>query len=572
MATKSYWQRFQRERISRRRLLTATGAGAAGLAVVAACGGGGDGGGDEPQVVASPTGAAATPMAVPKRGGRWVSTSDVNVDTFDPHISIAAGPGIFPSIYNVLVRQSAQQPDFIFHDLAEEFEAPEPGGTEWIFTIRQGVKIAPNTLGVPERDLDSEDARVSFERIKGLPEATAAAFVAPWLESHEAPDLQTYIWKTPSPYAWFLLNIGLFTATIPPREMLDLGEDDLKQNAVGGGPYFISAFTEGENHNWDRNVNYYRKDENNNDAPLPYMDGYDVSIIPERATRLAAFASEQAYSYGPENQAEADQLLSQHDIYQGSQDPINTFISFTMNVTKPPWDNPNVRKAAMHAIRRDDYIERVYGGDAQGNGLVHWPTGAYALPEDELEQLQRYDPELSKQLITEAGFDLPLPVKVMFPASSTIEEHDQHLPIWLVQMEEAGFKVEQDAQDFVTWLDNYTNKNYDASLALNQVYETPENPLDFQHSKGPAGSDTFSNGLLDPDVDAAIDASKEITDTEELVDAIHEVQRLIYDKGPTFLPIVSPFSRVLYWNFVKNIPTGLGNTGLLLRPYIWLDL
>ena len=59
------------------------------------------------------------------------------------------------------LRQFIEQPDFIVRDLASEFEAPEPGGTEWIFTMRQGVKIAPNTLNIEERDLDSEDAMMS---------------------------------------------------------------------------------------------------------------------------------------------------------------------------------------------------------------------------------------------------------------------------------------------------------------------------------------------------------------------------------------------------------------------------
>ena len=571
MATKSYWQRFQRGRISRRRLLAATGAGAAGLAVVAACGGGGDGGGDAPQVVASPTGAPVTPMAQPVRGGRYQIGTNLELDSLDPHIAIAAAVAYFPRVYNVLVRQSAQQPDFIVQDLASDYEVPEPGGTEWIFTIRPGVKIAPNTLGIEERDLDSEDAMASYQRIKDEPLANAGAFVVPWLDSHEAPNPQTYIWKTPTPYAWFLLNIGLFTATIPPREMLEMGADVMRENAVGAGPFVATSFTEGEGLGLDRNINYYGTDPNNNDEPIPYIDGMDVSIFPDRTALRTAFGSGQLHTYGAENQAEADELIAQFDTYQGSRDPVFTYISFTMNVTKPPWDNPNVRKAAMHALNRQEYVDRVYGGDAQGNGLVHWPTGPFALSEEELEELQPYDPELSKRLIQEAGFDLPLEINVMFPSSSAIEEHDQHLPIWLVQMEDAGFKVKQDAQDFVTWLDNYTEKNYDASLALNQVYETPEVNLDFQHSKGPAGNEIFSNGLQDADVDAAIDATKGITDSEELVAAVQEVQRLIYSKGPAFLPIVSPFSRTLYWNFVKNIPAGIGTTGLIVNDW-WLEL
>ena len=243
----------------------------------------------------------------------------------------------------------------------------------------------------------------------------------------------------------------------------------------------------------------------------------------------------------------------------------------SLHVNRPPYDDPNIRTAVMHSINRAQYVELVYGGDAQANGLVHWPTGAYALPPEELDELQKFDPELSKQLITEAGFDLPLKIKVIYPANTTDEEHSTHLPIFLEQMAASGFDVEQDPQDIATWLENYTNLNYDMSLSLNQVYETPEIPLDWHHSNGPTGDGIFSTGLQDRDLYAAIVAAKSITDTGELVDAIHQLQRDIYEKAPAFLPLVSPFSRTLYWDFVRNVPTGLGLVGLLLND-IWLDL
>lgn len=443
----------------------------------------------------------------------------------------------------------------------------------WIFGIRPGVKIAPNEMGVPERDMDAIDAYESFERIKGLEAANAAVFVNDWFETHEASDDGTiYTVTTPTPYAWFLQRMGFFINNIPPRELIAGDVEQLRTAAVGGGPFSvpIGGYTEGESLVMNKNPNYYRTDPNNNDAQLPYLDGRDVKIIADRAALRTAFLSEQTHTYGPENRAEADDLLAGYDVYQASSEPVNTFISVTMNVERPPYDNPLIRKAVMHSINRQQYVELVYGGDAQANGLVHWPQGAYALPPEELDELQKFDPELSKQLIQEAGFEVPLKINVMFPGSSTIEEHDTHLPIFLEQMAAAGFDVEQDPQDFGTWLDNYTNKNYDMSFSLNQVYETPEIPLDFQHSKGPAGDEIYSTGLQDPAIDAAIDAAKTLTNLEELADAIQELQRQIYEAGPVFLPIVSPFSRTLYWNFVKNVPTGLGSTGLLLND-TWLD-
>lgn len=567
MATKSYWDQIRRQRVSRRKVLAVSGTSAAGLAIAAACGSGGGGNGNE-----TPGATTTQSAGTPKYGGRYQIGTAVNVDTLDPHISIAGGPAYFPRIYNVLVAQSPIKPEFRFDDLAETLEQPDD--TTWIFGIRPGVKIAPNDLGVPERDMDANDAYVSFERIKNLDEANAAVFVNDWFATHEASaDGMTYTVTTPTPYAWFLFRMGFFINNIAPHELLEGDVEVLRTSGVGGGPFSVprGGYTEGESLTLDKNPNYYRTDPNNNDAQLPYIDGMDVKIIGDRAGLRTAFLSQQTYTYGPENKAEADELLAGNDVYQAGQDPVQTFISVTMNVERPPFDNPDIRRAVSAALNRQQYIDLVYGGDAQANGIVHWPQGAYALPPEELEQLQPFDPDMSKTLITGAGFDLPLEITCMFPANSTIEEHSSHLPIFLEQMTAAGFKVNQDAQDFGTWLDNYTNKDYDISLALNQVYETPEIPLDFYSSHGPAGDDIYSNGLEDPEIDAAIEAAKTITDTDQLVEAIHDLQRQLYAAGPMFLPLVSPYTRTLYWDFVKNIPTGLGSVGLLLNDW-WLDL
>ena len=564
MTTQGYWRTLQRQRITRRRMLATTGAGAAGLAIAAACG---DSGGD-----ADPDATGAPDVGVPRYGGRYQVGTAGNIDTLDPHVSIAGGVAYFPRIYNLLVAQSALKPEFFYNDLAEEYEQPDE--TTWIYSIRPGVKVAPNDLGVPERDIDAIDVFESFERIIGLDQANAAVFVNEWFASHEASaDGTSYTIKTPTPYAWFLFRIGLFVSMIPPRELLEGDVEQLRTAGAGGGPFSvpIGGYTEGESLVLNKNPNYYRTDPNNNDAQLPYIDGIDVKILTDRATLRTAFLDQQSHAYGAENRAEADGLLAGYDVYQASSDPTFTYISVTMNVERAPFDNPNIRKAVMHSIDRQQYVDLVYGGDAQANGIVHWPTGAYALPPEELDELQKFDPELSKQLIQGAGFDVPLDITVMFPANSSIEEHSTHLPIFLEQMEAAGFRVTQDPQDFGTWLDNYTDKNYDVSLALNQVYESPETPLNFHHSAGPAGDNIYSSGLADPTIDAEIDRVKTITDSEELVQAIHGIQRQIYEAGPMFLPIVSPFSRTLYWNFVKNIPSGLGATGLLLNDW-WLDL
>jgi len=561
----SYWDKVTEARVSRRRVLQGAGVAgvAAGAVVVVGCGGG-----SSEKKTPSAGSTASTTKVTPKSGGRYAVGSTADFDTFDPYIGIAASVGYFPRLYNVLVNFSALDPKFRFDDLSTKFEQPDP--QTYIFAIRDGVKVSPNQLGVPERALDASDIVTSYERIKTLPQSNAYGFIGKWMESQTASaDNKTYTFKTPKPYAYFSNRIGSPINTIVPKEALtDANISKLKQQAAGAGPFTLGGYTEGQFATLNRNPNYYRKDDTNNNAQLPYADGIDVKIITDQATLRTAFQSEQLDTYSTTNVDESNQLQQGHS-YTLVRDPVNTFIAFTMNVTKKPWDDDRIRMAASAAINRQEYIDRVYKGEAKANGLVHWPQGDLALSPDELNQLQPFDPKKSRELIKAATGQDTVDVKIMWPADSDIEQHKLHLPIFLEQMKAGGFNVTQDPQAFGTWLDNYTNLKYDASLALNQVYEYAEFSMDFQHSEGPARNNIYTVGVgkLYPEIDAKIDEVKTLTNHEEFVKGMHDLQKLIYSKGPSFLPLVSPYSFTLFQPRVKNVPEGIGASGLYVTTW-----
>ncbi len=571
MRRPSYWLRSQKARVSRRAFVRAAGVaagGAAGAALIA-CGGGGDGE-ETPVAGETPTVEAGTP----KRGGRYQAITTVDWGTLDPVTSVGGFTGITARIYNALVDRSRTRPDFWFFDLAEEVEQPDE--ETYNFAIRPGVKIGPNDLGIEERDMDSSDAKVWQDRVAEDEEARLRSFALPWLASYEAPDAQTFTMKTKGPYAYFSFRIGApGNGSIPPREFWEQSIS-LSDKGVGAGPYTIrpGSYEETGGIVLDSNPNYYRTDPDNDDAQLPYCEGIDIFRITDRLARRSAFIDGQVYAYTAEDMRERDELVSQNPDYFVSEDPVFTFISFTMNPTRPPWDDEKIRKAALYALDRQEFVKRIFGeGGAKPDGLVHWPTGQFALDPEELEQLQPYDPERSRQLIQEATGEDKVKIKVMYPTGVDIFYHDKHLPIFLQQMRAAGFDVEEDALDFGTWLGRYSDVDYDASLALSQIYETAEVVLDWQHSLGPQGNGNFSIGVgkLFPDVDEAIEKSKQTADLEEAAERVKDAQRLIYEKGPAFLPIVSWLSYTLFQPFVKNITPGLASAGDYLNN-TWLDL
>lgn len=140
-------------------------------------------------------------------------------------------------------------------------------------------------------------------------------------------------------------------------------------------------------------------------------------------------------------------------------------------------------------------------------------------------------------------------------------------------MQDAGFELDEEPLDFGSWLGRYTVVDYDSSISLNQVYDIAEIALDWQHSLGPQGDGNFGVGIgkLYPEVDEAILKSKQTADLEVAAELVKEAQRLCYEKGPGFLPLVSWLEYTMYQPFVKNITPGLRGAGQMLNN-TWLDL
>jgi peptide/nickel transport system substrate-binding protein len=561
MGTGSYWDRFAASRVSRRRLLkyAATTSAAAGAIAVVGCGdsSGTDAGG--PPTVGTGGGEVLNPKNPPVHGGRVVSSNSAGIGTFDPHQGVQAASAFFPRMYNLLLSQSATKPDFVFMDLAESYEIVDE--LTYNFVVRPGVKVGPNDMGVPERDLDGEDVKATFDRLKTDPLTTQYSFANKYVDSASVSGATVTV-KTTEPYAWFVARISSIFNTIPPRELL-ADPARLSAAGAGAGPYMLVSVGENENALFQRNPYYYRTDAATGER-LPYVDEFEYRVVFDRAPWRTAFLSGQVHQYWPQSGEEARQLGD----YPLDRSPLFAFISFTMNPERTPFQDARVRRAISRAINRQQFVDIIYGGDAQPNGLVHWPVGSYALPADELESTyQPFDLEESRSLVEAVG---GITFKMMYPANTTIWEHGQHLPIFLQQMREAGIEVQEEPLDFAAWVAGYQGLNYDSSLALNQMYETPELPLLFHTTGGPFGDKSYIQGIGDPEIDAAIRKANTTLDPDERIMAVHDAQKLIYSKDPAEFPIVSPYQYTAWSPKLHNIPTGVGTTAYSLTEY-WLE-
>ncbi len=561
MARTSFW-RQSGPRLSRRRFLAGMGAGAAALAVAVACG-------ESARPVTTPASPPASSRGT--RGGQYIFSVPADWGTLDPVTSVGFATYVFPLVYNVLVDRSRVDSSFYYFDLAETLEQPDE--ETYAFTIRPGVTVAPNSIRIPERALDAFDTETWLARVESDPTAVSHSFVSRWVSSFQAPDERTLTVRSDGPYAYFLFRIGSpLGGTIPPREFFEQ-ELSLADRGAGAGPFVIEpdSYAETGGIRLARNANYYRTGADGD--PLPYLDEIAAVRLSDRLPRRVAFGDRQIHTYDAVDLAEVHELQGSIPGVQVVEEPVNTFVSFVMNPTRAPWNDDRIRRAALHALDRQQFVDLIVGPDGgEPDGLVHWPLRDFALPADELRELQPFDPAEARRLIRAATGEDSIDIDVVFPVTDD-EFLDQHAPIFVQQMKEAGFNVRQEALDIGTWLTRYLALDYTASLSLNQVYETAETPLDFHSADGPLGTQSYAVGIGrdDPQIEEAIQASKRTSDPVEHRARVLDAQRLIYSGAPASLPIMSWMNFTLYHEFVGNVPQGLGSTGRFLTNEMWLE-
>lgn len=531
---------------------------------IVGCGSGDDdddsSGGDGLQAASTSTAVPTAAQEQVKKGGIYVQGATGPLSGVDPHTSVYNGAGIVPTVYNYLFR-SQLTPETanargITYDLAMSHKL-EADQVTYTFKLRDDVKIAPNSYGVPERMLDSEDVVKSFNRVAD--KATAGSgysFMSTWVDKYDAPDKTTFRLVTKKPYAFTEAAIGdpLFL-TIVPKEWLV--HSDLKKDAVGAGPFLTKELTEGQQARVERNPNYYRKDR-------PYLDGWTYKFFADVATYRTAFQAGQVDWYTPGNNSESNDLKKSEPSIQQFSDPGLGFNSFWMKVNEQPWTDPRVRRAVNLAINRKEFIEIIGRGVGEPIGPLTYAFKE-ALPKDELERLQPYNPGEAKKLFQEAGIT---EIAFSHPTSSTMNDY---VNIFVRQLQQAGVTAKPEPLDAGTWLASYSQAKLKASFSLNQAYKTPDSALRWFHTGGFTGAGTFYHGWEVPEIDKAIDDAASIMDPAARLKAYQDVQRLVLSKDPPFLNIFGTREELVIKGYVKNYPAGTASLRSAFYDTIWLD-
>ncbi|TCK06306.1 ABC transporter substrate-binding protein [Phorcysia thermohydrogeniphila] len=298
--------------------------------------------------------------------------------------------------------------------LAESWEIKD-GGLRWIFHLRKGVKWFDG------KEFTADDVVFTYNEIyfnPKIPNSTKDMFLIDGkLPKVRKIDRYTVEFLLPEPFAPLLYSLS---APIFPKHVLEEAVENGKfmetwtvstppENLIGTGPYRLVKYVPGQYLVYERNENYWKKDERGN--RLPYIERKVKFILPDRNTQLLKFKAGELHFYGLSGddfpELKEGEKKGNYTIYNLGPSLTADFLCFNQKKGAiPDWKwklftNRKFRWAISHAIDRKGIILTVYNG--LGYPVYSPVTPANKLYWDESYPKFLYDLEKAKRLLEEIG-------------------------------------------------------------------------------------------------------------------------------------------------------------------------
>lgn len=235
--------------------------------------------------------------------------------------------------------------------------------------------------------------------------------------------------------------------------------------------------------------------------------------------------------------------------------PIASTYFYRLNCTRPPLDNPLVRKALSLAIDRQQICEKILrAGELPTTSFV--PPG---MNEYQPQGAGGFDPAKAQQLLGEAGF----PGGSGFPKIEILyNTHETHQAIAEVVQNDwkkfLGIDVQLRGMEWGTYLNAQQSLEYDVSRAgWNADYLDPITFLDMFVKNGANNQTGWSNQHYDE----LIHQSASEVDSARRMQLLQEAERILLEEQP-ILPICHYTSK----DFVQTYITGFYCNRLKSHP------
>lgn len=539
----------------------------------------------------SPTPSGPDTSRGPKRGGVLLTHNVQSAANTDPQMG-QASHSIWPIISEYILRIDPVTWE-VLPGVAEKWEYSADGKTLTL-TLRKGVKFF-NKAPANGREVEAKDVVYTLKGMTGqlYPDLPPVRF--PRRSSVEqmvdavAVDKSTVKITLSEPSSSFLMGLAEYRGAMVIPEGLREHFGDLQSLAaphvdryVAAGPFIMTKFTDLVEVEYERNPEYWEKDK-------PLLDKVRGIWIPDPATAIAAFISDQIHSISLTKPEDRDFILSQRPDTKVTAFPGGgNWIHIHFNLQKKPWDDVRVRRAIGMALDPGEVGETLIGrgkkqhGDLEGKPLWKYPSPIpwfypEALPQEELAKMPLFETPKSqrtiseaRRLLAEAGFANGFEFELLGVVFSALGGTSDNVIIAKSQIERVlpGMKVNVKIVEQPVWQRTVTEGKHDVSY-YGYIHESSgvammKTPY---HSKGGRNFARYNNPRVDKLLD---DAAREL-DIAKRRALLHEAQRIALD-DLAYVPTIHQYGQNGELPYVQGMRHGaIGGAPGTWYKEVWLD-
>jgi peptide/nickel transport system substrate-binding protein len=333
---------------------------------------------------------------------------NVNLPSWDPTVGPSAvNPtiqGLYQSVFDNFIPQN---PDLSFGEGLITAWGWNDDRTQIWMDVREGVTWHN---GDP---FSAEDVAWSLQRAANPDTGNPIQFIWGKVENITAEgnrvtaDVKEY---EPTFFKWMSFLTGY---VMPKKYIEEVGADGFEAAPIGTGPYTVERFERNAFVRLKANENYW--------GGAPEFKTVTIKFVTDASSRVAEVESGNSHVTLEIPYEEYDRL-KEKDGLAGVTTPISDIAMIFLNDIDVMTD-PNVRKAAAHAINKPLIIERLLSG--------------YGIPIDTLQTPDytaydatttvEFNPELSKELLAASGYSVDNPVKFTIQTTRGFKPKDYEM-------------------------------------------------------------------------------------------------------------------------------------------------
>jgi peptide/nickel transport system substrate-binding protein len=487
----------------------------------------------------------------PVKGGTILWAVHEGMPDFDIHYQgtyIAAQP-IGP-IYNGLLTFDVYDHEKIVGDLAERWEISEDG-KRITFALRKGVKFHDGS------DFTCADAKYSLEKLTDPKRATPGfvTIMGNVFDAATCLDDFTLVLSLKEPSAALLTMLAGAHAVMMQAGIAERVDRKDPKFLVGTGPFKFKSYTPGVDFRAERNPNYWK-------PGLPHIDGYQAVVMEDLTKIFASFRARQLTMTGIGRhleRPEADILKKDFPDAVVAVGPRAGWDTFVMNLSKPPFNDPRVRKAVALATDREKMIEIAAEGWGVSGGYIG-PHTPYGLPLEELKQYPQFGEDMAKRqaeakrLVAEAGYARGLDVELvvrrgpMYERGALSRQDD---------LKKVGINLKLTLLDTAAFRDRNEKGDFQAYTVLASVGSV-DDPYAYYARftcDAPANLGKYCNA----EFDRLFAKQSRTFDVQKRAEVTHQIEHILLRDIPDDRGFYWK-SAMAYWNRVKQWPPMQGTT------------